>query len=71
MDLSLAWVRWRPFMALRGETANEHEHEHEHEHEDEDEDEDDCVPNTRTPKGIHHRGTENAKVRMDSSLAWV
>jgi hypothetical protein len=44
---------------------DEHEHGHEHEDEDEDEDEDETIvsrtPNSepRTPKGIHHRGTEH------------
>jgi len=29
-----------------------------------------AAPNERqTPKGIHHRGAENAKVRMDLRLA--
>ena len=45
--------------------------------EDEDEHEDETIvsrtpnPKPRTPKGIHHRGTEDAKVRMNLSLARV
>ena len=45
--------------------------------EDEDEHEDETIvsrtpnPKPRTPKGIHHRGAEDAKVRMNLSLARV
>jgi hypothetical protein len=42
-----------------GERGTGNEHEDEDEHED------------RTPKGIHHRGAEAAKIRMDLSSARV
>src|SRR6516162_10512102 len=77
MNLSLARVDGGPLMALSGETANGERGNGERGTGNEDEHEDETIvsrtpnPKPRTPKGIHHRGAEDAKVRMNLSLARV